>query len=78
MDKLILKRNIKFLSESLLSFLFDYDIKNFTIFKDDETLLDEQNLDSYINYLQKVSRFPTNIQKGAVFNNELYNVIKND
>jgi hypothetical protein len=26
-DKLVLKKNIKFLAESLLAFLFDYDIK---------------------------------------------------
>jgi len=55
--------------------LFDYDIKNFTIFKDDETLLDESNMDSTINYLKKISRFPLNIQKNSQFNNDLYTVL---
>jgi len=67
-----LKKNTKFLAESLLSFLFDYDIKNFTIFKDDENLIDELNLETFVNYLKKISRFPLNIQKGSSFNNYLY------
>jgi hypothetical protein len=72
-----LKRNIKFLAESLLAFLFDYDIRNFTIFKDDENLLDESNLETYLNYLRKISRFPLNIQKGSQFNNDLMNFFNN-
>lgn len=75
LDKLTLKRNIKFLSETLLAFLFDYDIRNFTIFKDDENLLDENNMESYYNYLRKISRTPLNIQKGAQFNNDLFNFL---
>ena len=67
-----LKKNTKFLAESLLSFLFDYDIKNFTIFKDDENLIDELNLETFVNYLKKISRFPLNIQKGSSFNNYLF------
>lgn len=68
-----LKQNTKFLAESLLSFLFDYDIKNFTIFKDDENLIDELNLKTFVKYLNKISRFPLNIQKGSSFNNYLFN-----
>ncbi len=71
-NKVTLKRNIKFLAETLLAFLFDYDIRNFTIFKDDENLLDENNLESFLNYLKKVSRFPLNIQKGSQLNNDLF------
>jgi hypothetical protein len=71
-NKVTLKRNIKFLAETLLAFLFDYDIRNFTIFRDDENLLDENNLESFLNYLRKVSRFPLNIQKGSQFNNDLF------
>jgi NTP pyrophosphatase (non-canonical NTP hydrolase) len=74
-DKLSLKRNIKFLSEALLAFLFDYDIKNFTIFKDDENLLDETNVETFITYLRKISRFPLNIQKGSQFNNDLFSFL---
>lgn len=68
-----LKKNTKFLAESLLSFLFDYDIKNFTIFKDDENLIDELNLETFVNYIKKIPRSPLNIQKGSTFNNYLYN-----
>jgi hypothetical protein len=75
LDKVTLKRNIKFLSETLLAFLFDYDIRNFTIFKDDENLLDENNLESFLNYLKKISRTPLNIQKGAQLNNDLFNFL---
>jgi hypothetical protein len=74
-NKVTLKRNIKFLSESLLAFLFDYDIRNFTIFKDDENLLDEHSIETFINYLNKISRFPLNVQKGSAFNNYLYGII---
>ena len=69
------KKNTKFLAESLLSCLFDYDIKNFTIFKDDENLIDELNLETLLNYLKKISRSPLNIQKGSSFNNYLYNFL---
>jgi hypothetical protein len=73
-DKNILKRNIKFLSESLLAFIFDYDIRNFTIFKDDETLLDDLSLETLMSYLNKISRFPLNIVKNSGFNNYLFNI----
>jgi hypothetical protein len=67
-----LKKNTKFLAESLLSFLFDYDIKNFTIFKDDENLIDELNLETFINYIKKIPRSALNLQKGSSFNNYLF------
>lgn len=70
-----IKKNTKFLAESFLSFLFDYDIKNFTILKDDENLIDEFNLNTFINYIKKISRFPLNIQKGASFNNYLFSFL---
>jgi hypothetical protein len=75
LDKFTLKRNIKFLAETLLAFLFDYDIRNFTIFKDDENLLDENNLESLLNYLKKISRSPLNIQRGAQFNTDLFSFL---
>jgi hypothetical protein len=74
-NRSILKRNIKFLSESFLAYLFDYDIRNFTIFKDDENLLDEYSIETFINYLNKISRFPLNIQKGSSFNNYLFGIM---
>ena len=74
-NKLNLKRNIKFLSESLLAYMFDYDIRNFTIFRDDENLLDEHSIETFINYLNKISRFPLNIQKGSAFNNYLHGIM---
>ena len=63
------------MAESFLSFLFDYDIKNFTILKDDENLIDEFNLNTFINYIKKISRFPLNIHKGASFNNYLFSFL---
>jgi hypothetical protein len=72
-DFVNLKKNTKFLAESFLSFLFDYDIKNFTIFRDDENLIDDLNIETIVNYMRKISRFPLNIQKGSSFNNYLFN-----
>ena len=44
-NKPILKRNIKFLAESLLAFLFDYDIKvNFILYR---TLLSSRKMKTY-------------------------------
>lgn len=73
LNKTLLKRNIKFVAESLLSFLFDYNINKFAIFKNDENLIDDTNVDTMINYLNKVSRFPLSIEKGSSFNNDIYN-----
>ena len=66
-------KNIKFIAESLLKFLFDYDNTKYTIFKDDEELIDIKNLKTMYNFLKKISRFPLSIEKGSKFNNDMYN-----
>ena len=66
-------KNIKFIAESLLKFLFDYDNTKYTIFKDDEELIDITNLKTMYNFLKKISRFPLSIEKGSKFNNDMYN-----
>ena len=68
-----LEKNIKFIAESILEFLFDYDNSNFTILKDDDTLIDVKNLETMNNYLKKTSRFPLSIERGSKFNNDLFN-----
>ena len=73
LNKTVLSRNIKFVAESLLAFLFDYNFNKFAIFQDDDKLIDELNIDSTIQYLQKTSRFPLSIEKGSSFNNDIYN-----
>ena len=72
MDLNIVSKNIKFIVESLLEFLFDYDNTKFTIFKDDNTLIDSKNLETMYNYLKKTSRFPLSIEKGSKFNNDMF------
>ena len=66
-------KNIKFIVESLLEFLFDYDNTKFTIFKDDNSLIDTNNLKTLNNYLKKTPRFPLSIERGSKLNNDLYN-----
>jgi hypothetical protein len=72
-DLNVVSKNIKFIVESLIQFLFDYDNTKFTIFKDDKTLIDYKNLESLYNYLKKTPRFPLSIEKGSKFNNDMYN-----
>ena len=72
-DLNIVSKNIKFIVESLIQFLFDYDSTKFTIFKDDKTLIDNKNLESLYNYLKKTPRFPLSIERGSKFNNDMYN-----
>ena len=72
MDLDIVSKNIKFVVESLLEFLFDYDNTKFTIFKDDKTLIDSKNLETMYNYLKKTSRFPLSIERGSKFNNDMF------
>ena len=67
------KLNIKFIAESLLKFLFDFDNTKYNIFKEDETLVDEKNVETMSNYLKKTSRFPLSIERGSKFNNDLFN-----
>ena len=74
-DKEILQRNIKFVAESVLAFLFDYNISKFAIFKDDENFIDNKNIDSWISYFKKASRFPLNIEKGSSINNNIFNFL---
>ena len=72
MNLKLVKKNIKFIVECLIEFLFDYDSKKYTIFKDDETLIDSNNLETMNNYLKKTSRFPLSIERGSKFNNDMY------
>jgi hypothetical protein len=72
MDLNVVSKNIKFIVESLLEFLFDYDNANFTIFKDDKTLIDSKNLETMYNYLKKTPRFPLSIERGSKFNNDMF------
>jgi hypothetical protein len=72
-DLNVVSKNIKFIVESLIQFLFDYDSTKFTIFKDDKTLIDNKNLESLYNYLKKTPRFPLSIERGSKFNNDMYN-----
>ena len=67
------KLNIKFIAESLLKFLFDFDNTKYNIFKEDETLVDTKNIETMSNYLKKTSRFPLAIERGSKFNNDLFN-----
>ena len=67
------KLNIKFIAESLLKFLFDFDNTKYNIFKEDETLVDAKNVESMYNYLKKTPRFPLSIERGSKFNNDLFN-----
>ena len=39
LNKTVLSRNIKFVAESLLAFLFDYNFNKFAIFQDDDKLI---------------------------------------
>ena len=72
MDLNVVSKNIKFIVESLLQFLFDYDSTKFAIFKDDKTLIDDKNLATLYNYLKKTPRFPLSIERGSKFNNDMY------
>ena len=67
------KLNIKFIAESLLKFLFDFDNTKYNIFKEDETLVDTKNIETMSNYLKKIPRFPLSIERGSKFNNDLFN-----
>lgn len=73
MDLNIVSKNVKFIVESLLEFLFDYDNTKFTIFKDDKTLIDSKNLETMYYYLKKTPRFPLSIERGSKFNNDMFN-----
>jgi hypothetical protein len=73
MDLNTVSKNIKFIVESLLEFLFDYDNTKFTIFKDDTSLIDSKNLETMYNYLKKTPRFPLSIERGSKFNNDMFN-----
>ena len=73
MDLSVVSKNIKFIVESLLEFLFDYDNAKYAIFKDDKTLVDSKNLETMYNYLKKTPRFPLSIERGSKFNNDMFN-----
>ena len=73
MDLSVVSKNIKFIVESLLEFLFDYDNAKNAIFKDDKTLVDSKNLETMYNYLKKTPRFPLSIERGSKFNNDMFN-----
>ena len=69
-NKAALKKGIKFVTEVLFSILFETE----NIFKEDESLIDEQNIDSLITYFTKYPRTPLNVVKGSQINNDLYSI----
>jgi len=71
-DKKSLKKSIKFIVGSLFGILFD--AENIDIFQDDESLIDEQNLDTLISYFKKYPRTPLNVVKGSQINNDLHSI----
>lgn len=68
-----LKKNIKYIVESLFSILFDVD--NIDIFKNDETVIDELNIKTLVSFFQKYPRGPLNIVKGSQVNNDLFTIM---
>jgi hypothetical protein len=73
-NKTALKKGIKLVLESLFGILFESS-ENIDIFKDDESLIDEQNIDSLINFFKKYPRSPLNVAKGSIINNDLYTIM---
>lgn len=74
-NKEILKRNIKLIAETLLGFLFEFSNQNITIFRDEDSIIDNLHIDYLVDYFGKVSRTPLNIQKGSQINSYLYSFI---
>ena len=72
-EKLI--QNIKFLVESILEFLFDYNISKYPLLQNDDKLIDELHINNLIEYVQRISRSPLNIEKGSKINNDLFNTL---
>lgn len=79
-NKKSLKKSVKFVVESLFSILFE--LGNIDIFKEDvnevdeeSSLIDEQNIDSLINFFKKYPRTPLNVVKGSRINKDLYSIM---
>lgn len=75
LDKNSLKQAIKLVSETLIAFIFE--IENISIFKDDETVIDDNNLNYLITFFEKYPRTPLNILKDSTVNNEIFGLLKN-
>lgn len=73
LNRASLKKHIKLVSEVLVGFLFQ--IESMSIFKDDESIIDEENIDHLEAFFKKNARTPLNIAKGSQVNNELYQII---
>jgi hypothetical protein len=77
LNKKTLIKNIKFIAESILTFLFTNINNNNTVnvinrIKNDEDLVDENNINRMINNIKNISRYPINIEKNSKFNNDLF------
>ena len=72
-NKTTLKNVIKLIVESLFSILFD--AENISIFKNDESIVDDLNLDSMISFFKKYSRTPLNTVKNSLINNDLHTIL---
>ena len=75
LEKNSLKQTIKLVSETLIAFIFE--IENISIFKDDESVIDDNNLNSLIAFFEKYPRTPLNILKESIVNNEILGLMKN-
>jgi hypothetical protein len=73
LDEKTLKKNIKYIIESLFSILFEVD--NIDIFKNDETVIDELNIKTLVSFFQKYPRGPLNVVKNSQVNNDLHTIM---
>ena len=70
-------KNIRFIAESILTFLFTNNNNNNSTnilnkIKNDDDLVDEKNINRMIDNIKNFSRFPINIEKNSKFNNEIF------
>lgn len=79
-NKKSLKKGIKFVVESLFGILFE--LGNIDIFREDannmtedNSLIDEQNIETLINFFKKYPRTPLNVVKGSRINKDLYSIM---
>lgn len=71
-----LQNNIKLVTESIMSMIFDYESAQLTVLQADKSIINDEGIENLINFLKKISRSPLSLVKKSPLNKYILDFVK--